>query len=149
MKQIQHSRPLLWGVLASALAPITLGASILWASPERLLIPIFPATVAVFLFSIAASTLIGLPIALWLRSKGRLAPIPLCIIGLTIGAITMAAFNFHANYWPQMHDQSLARWIAWNSAMKGALSGAIFGAISSLAFCLGAAVRPKVRQASL
>ncbi|WP_295575119.1 hypothetical protein [uncultured Stenotrophomonas sp.] len=148
MKQLQHSRPMILGVLAGALAPAIMAAIILSLSSEQGSIPIFPAALIAFLISITASTFIGLPLALWLQSQGRLTPFLLCIIGVAIGAITMAAFNFHANYWPQMHDQSLARWIAWNSAMKGALWGAIFGAISSLAFCFGAGVKPKVRQAS-
>jgi hypothetical protein len=145
MKHLQHSRPLLFGVLAGALAPAVLEAALLALSPERVMIPVLSVALIAFLISLAASAIIGLPLALWLRSKEWLTVISLCIAGLIVGAIVMAAFNFHANYWPQMNDQSLAKWIAWNSAMKGALSGAIFGAISSIAFCLGAGVAVRSR----
>lgn len=114
-------------------------------SPDRVMIPVLPAALIAFLISLAASAMIGFPLALWLRSRGRLTVIPLCVVGVIVGAIVMAAFNFQTNYWPQMNDQSLAKWIAWNSAMKGALSGAILGTISSVAFCLGAGIAVRSR----
>lgn len=145
MKNVQHSRHLFLGVLAGALAPAFLATTLLALSPERVMIPELSVALIVLLISLAASATIGLPLALWLRSKGRLTAIPLCLVGVIVGAIVMAALNFQANYWLQMNDQSLAKWIAWNSAMKGALSGAIFGAISSVAFCLGAGIAIRSR----
>lgn len=145
MKHLQHSRPLFLGVLTSALAPALLVATLFVFSPDRVMIPILSAALIAFLISLSASAMIGFPLALWLRSRGRLTAIPLCVVGIIAGAIVMAAFNFQTNYWPQMNDQSLAKWIAWNSAMKGALSGAIFGAISSVAFCLGAGIAVRSR----
>lgn len=145
MRHIQHSRPLLLGVLAGAVAPALFAATVLLLSPERVMIPVLPVALIALLISLAASTILGLPFAVWLRSKGWLAAIPLCVVGVTVGAIFMAVFNFQMNYSPQMNDQSLARWIAWNSAKKGVLSGAIFGAISSVAFCLGAGIAVRSR----
>jgi hypothetical protein len=131
--------------MAGALAPAFLAATLLVLSPERVMIPVLPVALIALLISLAASVIVGLPLAIWLRSKEQLTAIRLCIVGIIVGAIVMAAFNFQTNYWPQMNDQSLAKWIAWNSAMKGGLSGAIFGAISSIAFCLGAGIAVRSR----
>lgn len=145
MKNLQHSRPLFFGVLAGAFAPAILAAALLVLSPERSMIPVLPSAFLAFLIALGGSVIIGLPLALWLRSRQWLTVAPLCVVGILVGAIALAAFNFQINYWPQMNVQSLAKSIATNSAMKGALAGAIFGAISSAAFCLGAgiAVRPR------
>lgn len=148
MKHIQHSRPLVLGVLAGALAPAFVATTFLVLSPERIMIPALPVALIALLISLAASAIIGLPLAIWLRSKGWLTAIPLCLVGVIVGAVVMAAFNVHTNYWPQMNDQSLAKWIAWNSAINGSQSGAIFGAISSVAFCLGAGIGVRSRQRS-
>lgn len=145
MKHVQHSRPLFLGVLAGALAPAVVATTLLALSPERIMIPALPFALIALLISLSASATIGLPLTLWLRSKGRLTTIPLCLVGVIVGAIVMAAFNFQTNNWPQMNDQSLAKWIAWSSAISGAKSGAVLGAISSVAFCLGAGIRVRSR----
>ena len=141
MKHSQHTRPLLFGVFFSALAPTLLLSALLMISPERVMIPVLLVVLVAFPVSLAASVLFALPYAMWLRSKGWLSAIPLCVAGLVIGAIVMATFNYQMNYWPQMNDQSLAGWIAWNSAQKGAASGAALGAISAAAFCMGAGIK--------
>jgi len=146
MNHPQHSRPLMLGVLAGAVVPTLLLSALLMVSPDRVMIPVLLVVVIALPISFAASFAAGLPLALWLRSRGWLSAIPLCAAGLLIGACVMATFNYQFNYWPQMNDQSLARWIAWNSAKKGAVSGAVLGCIAAAAFCFGAGIAVRFRR---
>lgn len=141
MDNLQHSRPLFLGVLFSALVPALMIYLILMTSAEKIIIPVLPAFLITLFVSLTASVVVGLPFALWLRSRGWLTAIPICSAGLIFGAIVMASLNYQANYWPQMNDNSLAVWIAWSSAKKGAIFGAILGVISAAAFCFGAGIR--------
>ena len=134
------------GVLAGAIAPTLLMSVMLIVSADRVMIPLLLVVVIAFPIAFVASFIAGLPLALWLRSKGWLSAVPLCGAGLLIGACVMAIFNYQMNYWPQMNDQSLARWIAWNSAKKGAASGAVVGCVASAAFCLGAGIAVRFRR---
>lgn len=145
MEHAQHARPLFIGVIAGAVSP-TLLATLLESSPDRIMVPPLLVVLVALPISLAASTIVGLPLALWLRSKGQLTAIRLCLAGVLVGAVVMAAFNFEMNYWPQMKDQSFAKQIAWNSAISGILPGAVFGAMSSVAFCLGAGIAIRRRN---
>lgn len=144
-KHPQHSRPLLFGVLAGSLVP-TLSFTLLLAfSSVRILIPVLPAAIVAFLILLFSSAIAGLPLAILLRSYERLTAIPFCLAGVIVGTAITSVLNFQMNYWPQMNDPSFARWIAWSSAMRSIAFGAIVSAISSVSFCLGAGIRIRRR----
>lgn len=146
MKDNQHSRNFFYGLLVSSLVPAVVVMALLCLSPDRVIIPTLPASIVALIVSLVASSVIGLPIALWLRSRERLAVFPLCVAGMTAGAIALGALNFYANYWPEMNDRSFALWAAWSSAKRSIVPGAVLGLLSSVGFCLGSGVKLHLRK---
>lgn len=140
-RHAQHSRPLFLGAICGAIAPVLLLAGLLMMSSDRVVVPVVLVFLIALPLTLCASVVLGIPLALWLRSKGWLTALPVCAVGLVVGAIAMASFNYQINHFPQMNDQSLAGWIAWNSAKRGIVPGAILGAVSAVAFCIGAGIR--------
>src|SRR4249919_2172105 len=140
MERSQHSRPLWLGLLACASLPVLLLVALLLGSPERVMIPVELVVLFSLPVSLLATCCVALPYALWLWRRGKLNAIRLCIAGALVGGIVMALFNYDMNYFPQMNDQTFARQIALNSAIKGGVSGAVLGLLSAIALCVGAGI---------
>lgn len=139
MNHPQHARPLYFGVLAGALLPVLVMAVSVFFSPERDAVPVSLVLIAAFPLSLTISVLAGLPLALVLRSKGRLTAVPLCLAVMFLCGIIMASFDFHMNYWPDASDRMVG-WVAWDAVWEGALLGAAFGLLAAAGFCLGAGI---------
>jgi hypothetical protein len=107
-------------------------------SSQRVMVPTLLVLLMGLLISSPVAVLIELPLALWLRSRGRLNAINLCLSGALVGAVVLGLYSLYSNYWPQMNDQALARWIAQQAALKALLPGGIYGLLSAAAFSAGA-----------
>lgn len=140
METVQHRRPLWIGLLACALTPTVLLVVELMGSSARVIIPVAVVLVVSLPASLLATYAVALPYVLWLRSKGKLSSLRLCVAGLLVGAAVLAAFNFYMNWYPQMRDHLLAISIALQSARKGATSGALLGLLASIALVVGAGI---------
>jgi len=107
-------------------------------SSQRVMVPPLLVLLMGLFISTPVALFIELPLALWLRSRGKLNPIYLCVAGAFVGAFALGLYSLHSNYWPQMNDQALARWIAQQAALKALLPGGIYGLLSAIAFSVGA-----------
>lgn len=129
-----HARPLFWGVLLAVPTPGICMALIAWvpnlgsASAWEMLG--FAAIVSLYSvpISLIASMVLGLPFVLWLRRRGRLDAIHVCLGALAIGAMTMAIFI-------QILGSSFAF-----PGMSELLIGAGLGLGAGIAFCFGAGI---------
>jgi len=140
METLQHCRPLWIGLLACALTPTILLVLELMASPERVMIPVAVVLVVSLPASLLATYLVALPYTLWLRRRGKLNSVRICVAGMIAGAAVLAGFNFYMNWYPQMNDHAFAFSIALESAKGGIAGGAILGLLASAALVLGAGV---------
>lgn len=140
METPQHSRPLWMGLLACALTPTVLLVVELMGSSARVMIPIAVVLVVSLPASLLATYVVALPYALWLRRRGKLSSLRLCVAGVLAGAAVHAAFNFYMSWYPQMRDHSLAISIALQSARRGATGGAVLGLLASIALAVGAGI---------
>lgn len=138
MDRPQHSRPLWIGLVASIVFVPALMALLMVFSSERVMVPPILVLLMGLFISTSVALLIELPLALWLRSRGRLSAINLCMAGALVGALVLGLYSLHSNYWPQMNDQELAHWIARQAALKALLPGGIYGLLSAAAFSAGA-----------
>jgi len=140
METAQHSRPIWIGLIACALFVPSLMAILQMFSAERSMI----APVLVFIVGVmisgSATLLAATPIVLLLRRAGWLNVIALCVLGTAVGALALGMFAFTDNQYPQMNDQTFARWIARQAALKAMVPGAIYGFLSASALCVGAGV---------
>ncbi len=140
LKHSQHSRPLMSGVFLGALAPALIMAALLTILLKSIAIPALSALIIVFPVCVIADLGIGIPLALWLRSKGRLTALPLCLAGLVAGAVLMTAFNYLLALQWGVHSQDFAQWTAQPSTLSSAMFGAAMGMLSAFTFCLGAGI---------
>jgi hypothetical protein len=138
MDRPQHSRPLWIGLIASIVLVPALMALLMVFSSQRVMTPPLLVLLIGLFISAPVAVLVELPLALWLRSRGRLNAISLCLAGTFVGALVLGLYSLHSNYWPQMNDQALARWIAQQAALKALLPGGIYGLLSAAAFSAGA-----------
>ena len=138
MDRSQHTRPLWIGLIASIVFVPALMALLMLFSSQRVMIPPLLVLLMGLFISTPVAVLVELPLALWLRSRGRLSAINLCLAGALVGAVVLGLYSLHSNYWPQMNDQALARWIAQQAALKALLPGGIYGLLSAAAFSVGA-----------
>ena len=147
MQQSQHSRPLWIGLLACALLAPALLAGLEAMSADSIMIPPPLVFLVGVLISGTATALVALPLVLWLRKRGKLNAVYLCVGGVLIGAISFAAFTFNQSYFPQMNDRSWALRVAAQAALNALVPGSILGLVSAAALCVGAGItmRPGVR----
>jgi len=138
MARSQHTRPLWIGLIASIVFVPALMALLMVFSSQRVMVPPLLVLLMGLLISSPVAVFIELPLALWLRSRGRLNAINLCLSGALVGALVLGLYSLYSNYWPQMNDQALARWIAQQAALKALLPGGIYGLLSAAAFSAGA-----------
>ena len=138
MDRSQHTRPLWIGLIASIVFVPASMALLMAFSSLRVMTPPLLVLLMGLLISAPVAVLIELPLALWLRSRGRLSAITICVAGAVFGALALGLYTLHSNYWPQMNDQALARWIAQQAAFKALLPGGIYGLLSAAAFSAGA-----------
>lgn len=140
MGNAQHQRPLFFGVIGGTVLPTVLLTLTQFFSSDRTMVHPFLFVLIGGPTLLAVSTIGAWPIALALRRANALTTLSLCVIGAVVGALFLAAFNYHGNYWPEMNDQTLARWVALNSAKKALFPGALVGIVSGLGFAVGAGV---------
>ena len=138
MERSQHTRPLWIGLIASIVFVPALMALLMVFSSQRVMIPPLLVLLMGLFISTPVAVLVELPLALWLRSRGRLSAINLCLAGAFVGSVVLGLYSLHSNYWPQMNDQALARSIAQQAALKALLPGGIYGLLSAAAFSVGA-----------
>ena len=140
MKHLQHSRPLTSGVLLGALVPALIMVALLTIMLKQVATPALSALVIVFPVCFIANLLVGLPLALWLRSKSRLTALPLCLAGLMAGAMLMTAFDYLLAPQRGVNSQDFVQWTAQPSTLGSAMFGAAMGMLSAFTFCLGAGI---------
>jgi hypothetical protein len=152
MDRSQHSRPLWVGVLACIAAAPVMMSLLMAVSAERVIVPPILVLIVGLLIAAPATLFVALPLALALRRAGKLSSLYLCLAGALVGAAALGLFALHDNYWPQMTDQSFARWVALQAALKAMLPGSMYGFVSAVAFSIGAglSLRPidRVRGAA-
>ena len=153
MHPTQHSRPLWIGLLASATFVPLLMALLTALSSQSLMVPPLGVLIMGFLIAAPVALFVELPLALWLRKLGHLNALYVCLAGALVGALALGIYALQANYWSQMDDKALARWIAQQAALKAMLPGSIYGLLSAAAFSVGAGLsirprRPRVGLAS-
>lgn len=141
MDAAQHSRPLWTGLLASILFVPLLMSFLVVFSSESIMVPPLLVLIMGVLISAPVALLVELPFALWLRRIGHLNAVYLCLAGALVGGIALGFHSLQSNYWPQMNDQDLARWIAQQAALKAIVPGSIYGLLSAAAFSVGAGVK--------
>jgi len=137
---VQHRRPLSIGVGASATC-CTLLVLVTALCAGHNFISLWVIAVIAFAAGGLVSAAVGVPAAIWLRKREKLAFLPLCVAGALAGGILLGAINGWSNYWPQMLDQTHAITLALKSAGRTAVAGALIGLLSAVAFCLGAGVQ--------
>jgi hypothetical protein len=117
-------------------------------SSERIMVPPLLVLIMGVLIAGPVAVLVELPLALLLRRVGHLNALYLCIAGAIVGAGALGLYSLHANYWSQMNDKALARWIAHQAALKALVPGGVYGLLSAAAFSLGAGltIRPSRRR---
>src|SRR5690606_36025464 len=123
MNRSQHSRPLWIGLIASIAFVPALMALLMAFSSQRVMTPPLLVLIMGLFISTPVAVFIELPLALWLRSRGKLSAVTLCLAGAFVGALVLGLYSLHSNYWPQMNDQALARWAAQQAALKALLPG--------------------------
>jgi len=144
LETAQHSRPLLAGLIACTFFVPSLMAILQAFSAESTVLGPLLVFVVGLLISGLVTAIAATPIVLLLRHVGWLNAIVLCALGAAIGAAAMGLFAFSNNQYPQMHDQSLAHWIARQAAIRAKAPGAIYGLLSAVALCIGAGItKPK------
>ncbi len=132
MEHSQHKRPLWLGVMASAFAPwlcILVVMAFTRASSDTFtdfLVFCALAFVLAFPVSLLATLILGLPYALWLRSRGAFSSLSICIGAAAIGAAAISYFT-----WLVESDATIVDPL-------DLLAGVGFGLISGVAFCIGA-----------
>ena len=140
MDTSQHSRPPLdRPVCVSQFVPMLMALLTAFSS-ERLMVPPLLVLIMGPLIAAPVTLLVELPLALWLRKIGHLNAPYLCLAGALVGALALGLYSLQANYWPQMNDKALARWIAQQAALKAMLPGGIYGLLSAVAFSVGASL---------
>lgn len=126
----QHRRPLWLGVVLSAVAvPLCFAVLMLRAAPThddfRGIVGAFAVT---SLVELAAILMLGLPYILWLRSRGTLNAVFVCLGATLVGALTVAILNVALN---------------WNHrppAVSSLAYGAGLGFFAGVVFCAGAGI---------
>ena len=148
MDKSQHSRPIWLGQFASATFVPALMALLTSLSAESIMVPPVLVLIMGILIAGPVALLVELPLVLWLRKIGRLNAFYLCLAGALVGAVALGLYSLQANYWPQMNDKALARWIAQQAALKALVPGSVYGLLSAAAFSLGAGltIRPSRRR---
>ena len=132
MEQSQHKRPIWLGVVASAFAPWLCVLSVMAftrASSDTFTdFVVFGALALVLAFpvSLLDTLTLGLPYALWLRSRGFFSSLTICIGASVIGAVAFSYFT-----WLVESDSTIVDPFTL-------LAGMGFGLISGVAFCIGA-----------
>jgi len=128
----QHSRPIWLGILLAVVFPaasLPLLTVFFGWSGSSILDTLLGASMLALATAIGAAPptlILGLPFVLWLRSKGALNWLNVCV-----GAVAIGAFAIGLIYWA----------IQWGNPFPGltqAIYGAVFGLIGGIGFCLGA-----------
>ena len=140
METPQHSRPLWVGLVACTFFVPSLMAILQVFSVESVIIGPVLVLIVGSVISGLATVFAATPVVLLLRHKGWLNAIVLCILGAAVGAVALGWFAFSDNQYPQMNDQSLAKWIARQAVFKAMVPGAIYGFLSAVALCVGAGI---------
>jgi hypothetical protein len=140
MESSQHSRPLWVGLVACTFFVPSLMAILQMFTVESVVIGPVLVFIVGSVISGLATALAAVPLVLVLRHVGWLNAILLCVIGTAVGAVALGWFAFSDSQYPQMNDQSLARWIARQAAFKAMVPGAIYGFLSAVALCVGAGI---------
>lgn len=148
MNRPQHSRPLWIGLVASIVFVPALMALLMAFSSQRMMTPSLLVLLVGLLISAPVAVLVELPLVLWLRSRGKLNAITLCLAGAFVGAVALGLYSLYSSYWPQMNDQALARWAARQAALKALLPGGIYGLLSAAAFSAGAGLTMRSSRTS-
>ena len=132
MDQSQHKRPIWLGVVASAFAPwmcVLVVMAFARASSDTFTdFLVFGALAFVLAFpvSLLATLTLGLPYALWLRSRGFFSSLTICIGASVIGAVGFSYFT-----WLAESDSTIVD-------LHKIVAGLGFGLVSGVAFCIGA-----------
>ena len=132
MKKSQHKRPIWLGAVASTFAPwlcVLVVMAFTRASSDTFTdFLAFGALAFVLAFpiSLLATLMLGLPYALWLRSRGFFSSLTICVGAAVIGA---AAFSYLT--WLVESDSTILD-------PPTLLAGMGFGLVSGVAFCIGA-----------
>jgi hypothetical protein len=130
MTDPQHKRPIWLGVLLASLAPaiVLLSAMFFSRTGNPSLADMIRTGGTIFLFTLPVALVVmltlGLPYVLWLRKRGFLNSVFVCIGATAIGSIAFAL---------------LALILSWDHRIELAqfLYGAGFGLASGIAFCVG------------
>lgn len=97
MDRSQHTRPLWIGLIASIVFVPALMALLMLFSSQRVMIPPLLVLLMGLFISTPVAVLVELPLALWLRSRGRLSAINLCLAGALVGAVVLGLYSLHSN----------------------------------------------------
>ena len=128
----QHKRPIWLGILAAIVLPaVSLPLLIMSTGWSGDSIPDTALGASILSLSTAigaapAAVILGVPFVLWLRSRGMLTWLNVCIGAVAIGALALGAIY------------SLIQWGNPLPGLRQFTYGAAFGLVGGVGFCLGA-----------
>ena len=147
MADQQHTRPLLLGLVASAVVPVALVATYMLIGSIMTSGDIF-IFVIVTLFglfvSLPCALLFGAPYVFLLRRLGWLHGVTVCLGACVAGAIGLWIMNYQLNYFPAAGER--AHEMAISGASGSPVNGAILGLVAGLSMSFASGIRWRISR---